>query len=54
MVFHKGSKVIIKRGMAPAIIREALGPKTWKVELVDSETGAPKGVFVDAIKSQQM
>ena len=38
MPFAENSKVIIKKGLIPGIITECVGPKCWKVTLVD-ETG---------------
>ena len=52
--FAVNSEVIVKSGGLPAIIREAQGPKTWKLEFVNVDNGAPNGVFRERVKSQML
>ena len=53
MPFTENSKVIIKKGLAPGIITECVGPKRWKVTLVD-ETGKKKKETAMEYTSQKL
>lgn len=51
--FARRSKVILKKEKAPAIFRDVLGKRKWKVELVDPENGKSTGAFLN-LSSQMM
>jgi hypothetical protein len=42
-----GSKVFLRKPKTPGIIRAALGPKKWQVELLDVDNYSPTGIVVE-------